>query len=181
MSEGSYYFDPTEIDNLDEDGEESLDNWKPKAKKQELTQSEWRKNQIGDNFNQEPGLDDLDKIHSLIRKKAPDSEIMRVFGINAHTLIAIKERRYCPVDGISLNNLSKIHAEFNKVERRADRLWDHILMIFGLIFPDGSWQTAYKKYSDINKKERKAKEKVQRDKKTQKKLKEKFEDKDEEE
>ena len=106
MSEGSYYFDPTEIDNLDEDGEESLDNWKPKAKKQELTQSEWRKNQIGDNFNQEPGLDDLDKIHSLIRKKAPDSEIMRVFGINAHTLIAIKERRYCPVDGISLNNLS---------------------------------------------------------------------------
>ena len=45
---------------------------------------------------------------------------MDAFGIDAKILIAIKTDRYSPVEGIKLDNLSKIYKAFEKIERRLD-------------------------------------------------------------
>lgn len=119
-----YDFDPCTLDDsqYDEDEEVTLDNWKPTPKSDGIIQSKWRKKQIGNNFNQEPGLDELKKIKIHLKNKKSDSDIMQTFGINAETLVAIKRNKYCPVDGISLDNLSKIYAEFKVLENAISRL-----------------------------------------------------------
>ena len=121
MSEASYEFDPCSIDGSDTEEEEqvTLDNWKP-SKKAKIIPSKWRQQMIGSNFNQEPGLDELHKINGFLKKKVPDSEIMNAFGITADTLVAIKKDKYDPIDGISLDNQSKIYKEFRKVEEKMD-------------------------------------------------------------
>lgn len=113
MKEKSYEFDPCELDgsNLENEENITLDNWQPSEKKKKLIQSEWRKNSIGKDFNQEPGIDDLKKINLYIKQKYSDSQIMNFFGINAETLIAIKQHRYSPFDGIQLDTYEKIHNE----------------------------------------------------------------------
>lgn len=147
MTNKSYEFDPCELDGSNQEEEPvTLDTWKPKPKKTELAQSEWRKNQIGDNFNQQPGIDDLRKIQALLKKKKPDSEIMRVYGVNAETLVAIKDNRYHPVDGISLDNLVKIYNEFERLDRKIDKIRGYVLMIFSILFPKQDWKDAYKVY-----------------------------------
>jgi len=129
MSETSYDFDPCTLDNSQDDEEITLDNWKPRTKSNEIIQSEWRQKQIGNNFNQEPGMDELKKIEMYLKKKKSDSDIMKTFGINAETLVAIKKNKYCPIDGISMDNLSKIYSEFKslgtqilKLQRSSDYL-----------------------------------------------------------
>jgi len=111
----SYEFDPCTLDDSEED-DITLDNWKPTPKENKIIQSKWRKAKIGENNNQEPGLDELNKIEMYLKRKSPDSEIMKVFGITAETLVAIKRGRYCPVDGIGLDNLSKIQNEFKRLD-----------------------------------------------------------------
>jgi hypothetical protein len=83
----------------------TLDNWKPNPPNKKLIQSEWRKNQIGENYNQEVFRDDLKKIQTAIQKKFPDHEIMQTYGINAQTLVDIKERRINPGNGIIKGSL----------------------------------------------------------------------------
>lgn len=112
MSETSYEFDPCSIDESHKEEKITLDNWKPRPKADEIIKSEWRQKQIGTNFNQEPGLDELKKIQVYLKKKKKDSDIMSTFGISAETLVAIKKNKYCPIDGISMDSLSKIYAEF---------------------------------------------------------------------
>ena len=96
--------------------EVSIWDWKPTEKKERIIQSQWRKEHIGDNFNQHVDIDDLRKIERYISRKLPDFEIMQNFGINAQTLVAIKEKRYCPFEGIENSNLSKITDQFTKLK-----------------------------------------------------------------
>ncbi len=153
-----YDFDPCTIDGSDEiEDEITLDNWKPTPKNNKLIQSKWRKEQIGNKFNQEPGLDDLNKINMYLKKKYPDSEIMHVFGITAETLVAIKNERYCPVDGISMDNLSKIHAEFNRLDRGFTKVRRGIEYLANTLFIDKKDLQDYKDYCDKKKKKNKKK------------------------
>jgi hypothetical protein len=117
MSESSYEFDPCSIDGSDQEEEPvKMDDWKPGQKKPNIVQSEWRKNKIGKNFNQQPDLDDLKKIVGFLKKKVADAEIMQTFGITAETLVAIKKDKYDPIDGISMDNQSKIYKEFKRLQ-----------------------------------------------------------------
>jgi len=153
-SEGSYTFDPCAIDGSDK---VTLDTWKPTVHQPKIVASEWRQNQIGENFNQHPGIDELNKIHTYLKRKASDSDIMKAFGISAETLIAIKKDKYDPVEGISLDNQSKIYKEFKRLEDRIDSLLRGINFIADCMFTDKISKAAFKKSFRKPKKEKKVK------------------------
>lgn len=144
MSEQSYELDPCSIDGSDEE-EVTLDNWKPSPKKEGIPLSLWRQDSIGSNFNQQPGIDELNKIHGFLKKKKSDSDIMKAFGITAETLIAIKKDKYDPVEGISLDNQSKIYKEFKHLEDRIESLLRAINHIAECMFTTKADKAAYKK------------------------------------
>lgn len=151
MSNKTYEFDPCSLDGSDKEQKEiKIDDWKPREKSDELIQSEWRKKQIGSNFNQTPGLDDLKKINSCIKNKKSDYEIMRTFGINAKVLLAIKDKRYCPVEGMSLDNLSKINNEFEELGKKIDniteKLKDYLDILVTKLLPKENLEKMYKEY-----------------------------------
>lgn len=154
MIEASYEFDPCSVDGSDQEESITLDNWKPTAQKPKIVPSKWREEQIGNNFNQEPGIDELHKINMYLKKNAPDSEIMKAFGVNAETLIAIKKGKYDPVDGISLDNQSKIYREFKRIEDKIASLLRGLNHIAKIMFIDKEEHNEYKK---ALKKPRKAK------------------------
>jgi DNA gyrase/topoisomerase IV subunit A len=146
MSEASYEFDPCSIDGSDQEEEPvTLDNWKPSEHKPKIVASKWRQDSIGTNFNQQPGLDELNKIHMFLKKKASDADIMKAFGISAETLIAIRKDKYDPVDGISLDNQSKIYKEFKRLEDRIESLLRGINHIADCMFIDKKSKADYKK------------------------------------
>jgi hypothetical protein len=119
MSVASYEFDPCSIDGSDKI---TLDNWKPSKKEKILPKSNWRKAQNNGNFNQQPGLDELKKIYMHLKRKYPDNQIMDAFGISCETLVAIKRDCYDPVEGISLDNQSKIYKQFAKIEKKMQKM-----------------------------------------------------------
>jgi hypothetical protein len=143
MSEGSYEFDPCSIDGSDKE-RSTLDSWKPTEHKPVIVASKWREQQIGDNFNQQPGIDELQKIHRYLKKKASDSDIMKAFGITAETLVAIKKDKYDPVEGISLDNQSKIYREFKRLEERIESLFRGIHYIGDCLYTDDLSQDLFK-------------------------------------
>jgi len=146
MSEASYEFDPCSIDGSDqEDKPVTLDNWKPTADKPKIVPSKWRQDSIGTNFNQEPGLDELQKIQMFLKKKASDADIMKAFGITAETLIAIKKDKYDPIDGISLDNQSKIYKEFRKIDEKIEGFLRGLNYIAETIFFDKEEKDKFKK------------------------------------
>lgn len=148
MSEASYEFDPCSLDGSDKEAPKekvTLDNWKPTEYKPKIVASKWRQESIGTNFNQQPGIDELHKILMYLKKKASDADIMHAFGISAETLIAIKKDKYDPVDGISLDNQSKIYKEFKRLEDRIDSLLRGINHIAKCIFIDKKSKDEYKK------------------------------------
>ena len=145
MSEASYEFDPCSIDGSDQEEPVTLDNWKPSSKQPKIVASKWRQEQIDGNYNQQPGIDELQKIHMYLKKKASDSEIMNAFGISSETLVAIKKDKYDPVDGISLDNQSKIYKEFKRIEDRIDSLLRGINHIAECMFIDKKSKAEYKK------------------------------------
>ena len=106
-----------------------IDKWQPAMNQASLPKSEWRQRQIDGNYNQQPGMNDIRKIMMHLKKKHPDHEIMEVFGITSETLVAIKAGRYSPIDGISLDNQSKIYNEFSRLEKRIKRLTDGLKFI----------------------------------------------------
>ncbi len=165
MNEGVYEFDPCEIDGSNEDGDEneeevSLDNWQPIIVRKKIVQSNWRKDQIKNNFNQQPSLDDVRKIHAYLNKETPDSEILEAFGITSETLVAIKKDKYCPVDGIKFDTLTKIYKHFDFLERKLKYLSRANKYISKLIFMD---ETSLKKFTDYcENKQIKATKKVER-------------------
>lgn len=116
------------------DKEISIDEWKPSEKSNKIIQGEWRKKLIGDNFDQTPSLDDFKKIKMYLKREHSDSEIMGVFGINANTLMAIKEGRFCPIDGIELDNLSKVYNEFQRIDKRANKMEVSIKYLVKFLF-----------------------------------------------
>jgi hypothetical protein len=142
MERASYEFDPCSIDGSDK---VTLDTWKPTTNKPKIVASQWRQQQIGSNFNQQPGIDELHKIHMFIKKRASDADIMHAFGISAETLVAIKKDKYDPVDGISLDNQSKIYKEFKKIEDRIDGLLRAINFIAEAMFIAKEDKAAFKK------------------------------------
>jgi hypothetical protein len=79
-----------------------------------------------------------------LKKKASDSDIMKAFGINAETLVAIKKDKYDPVEGISLDNQSKIYKEFKRLENRIDSLFNGIDHIAECIFITEEDKKTYK-------------------------------------
>lgn len=115
------------------DNDVTLDNWKPREKQATLVCSQWRQDQIGDDFNQQPSIDDLHKIQMHLKKKIPDLDIMKAFGINAQTLVAIKKEKYDPVDGISLDNQSKIYKEFQLLKEQIDGLFNGLNFIADMV------------------------------------------------
>lgn len=84
---------------------------------------------------------------------------MRVFGINAETLVAIKKGRYCPVEGIALDNLSKIHAEFNRLDNALTKVRRGIEYLAETLFIDKKDLQDFKNYCDKKMKEKPVKEK----------------------
>lgn len=145
MSEASYDFDPCSIDGSDQEEPVTLDNWKPSTEKPKIIASKWREESIGNNFNQQPGLDELNKIHMYLKKKASDADIMKAFGITADTLIAIKKDKYDPIDGISLDNQSKIYKEFKRIEDKIESLLRGINYIAEIMFIDKKEKSEFKK------------------------------------
>ena len=145
MSEASYEFDPCSIDGSDQEEPVTLDNWKPSNEKPLIVASQWRQDAIGTNFNQQPGLDELNKIHMYLKKKASDSDIMKAFGITCETLVAIKKDKYDPVDGISLDNQSKIYKEFKRLEERIESLLRGINHIAEIMFIEKKEKAEFKK------------------------------------
>ncbi len=140
MIEESYEFDPCTIDGSDKstDGFQSIDDWKPTITKRRIPRSQWREEANQGMFDLKPGLNDISKIEGFIKKKYDDYDIMEVFGINAETLIAIKRGCYDPIDGISLDNQSKIYREFKKVERELQKIKYELTLIadiFGSALP----------------------------------------------
>lgn len=133
--EPSYSFDPCSIDGSNEE-EITLDNWKPTVKTDRLVMSEWRLNQNGTNHDLDPGIDELKKIQSYLRKKRSDSDIMKMFGVSSETLVAIKKGCYSPVDGISMDNLSKIQKEFAALEKKIERHKETLIFMGEIMFTD---------------------------------------------
>lgn len=141
MEKDFYEFDPCALDGSDVDEygteyENTLDTWKPTIKKPTIVQSAWRKEQIGNDFNQQPSIDDLRKIQMYLKKDVSDAEVMKVFGITAETIVAIKKDKYCPVDGIKLDNLSKIYKHFDYLEKKIHYLTRANNYISKLLFID---------------------------------------------
>jgi hypothetical protein len=147
----TYDFDPEILDRMEDDFEEeeiSIDDWKPREKSSipKLVQSEWRRKLIGNDFNQEPDIDDVKKIKMYIKKKCSDAEIMATFGISADVLIAIKKNRYDPGDGIRADYIDKIYkvlkeqAAINKQTSKA------LEFISGAIFNTSEQIKAYKEH-----------------------------------
>jgi hypothetical protein len=130
----SYYFDPCSVDGSDQD-EVSLDNWRPSAKSKTVPKSQWRQEQIDGNYNQQPGLDELKKIHMYLKKKYPDHQIMDAFGISSETLVAIKRDCYSPVDGISLDNQSKIYKKFNQLDKKIEKIIEALQLLTEVFAP----------------------------------------------
>jgi hypothetical protein len=146
MSDASYEFDPCSLDGSDlEEEPVTLDNWKPRSKQPKIVASKWRQEQIDGDFNQQPGIDELQKIHMYLKKKASDADIMKAFGISAEILVAIKKDKYDPVDGISLDNQSKIYKEFKSIEEDMESLLRGINYIAECIFIDKKSKADYKK------------------------------------
>jgi hypothetical protein len=114
----------------------SLDDWKPEIKKSDVLQSQWRKNQINDNYHQMPGLDELRKIKRHIEADKNHHDIMKSYGIDAKVLLAIKEDRYCPVEGIKMDTLSKIYKGFEALEKRFDCLYTALNLLADNGFSD---------------------------------------------
>lgn len=82
----------------------SIDNWKPTPKIRKIPKSAWRRKQIGNDFNQQPGFHDLKRIYFYLNNKYADYDIMEAFGISAEVLVAIKKGFYDPVEGIFEHN-----------------------------------------------------------------------------
>lgn len=144
MKESSYEFDAY---NLDSDDDVTIDTWakKPVSNTPKIVQSNWRKESINNNFDQQPGIDTLKKIHSHLRKKISDSDIMHAFGINAETLVAIKQEKYSPIDGISLDNQSKIYREFERIHKKMDALLRGLYYISDVLFIEKEDMASFKK------------------------------------
>jgi DNA-binding Xre family transcriptional regulator len=160
----SYDFDRCTIDDSDKEGM-TLDNWRPQTKKRAIIPSEWRRNQIGNNFDQQPGLDELKKIEMFLKRKTSDAEIMNAFGISAEMLIAIKKGKYCPIGGISMDNLSKIYAEFKHIHKSIEKLQRGIDYLSEVLFIEKDDLKKYKDYCKNEKvgDEKKGKEKKQKE------------------
>lgn len=155
MQDESYEFDPSSIDGSDK--EVTLDTWKPRPKKKSIVKSEWRQKEINGNYNQKPGLDEIRKIKDYIKKKYPDHEIMDAFGITSETLVAIKRNCYDPIDGISLDNQSKIYREFTEINDKINTLFDtlNIFLDGSLALLNGAKKSVFKNASyknDVKKK-----------------------------
>ena len=132
MSIATYEFDPCKIDGSDK--EVTLDNWKPSAKTKNAPNSEWRQKQNDGKYNLQPGIDDLKKIMMYLKRKYPDHEIMNVFGISCETLVAIKRNCYSPIEGISLDNQSKIYNEFTHLDKKLEIVMNALIFLSENIF-----------------------------------------------
>lgn len=153
----SYHFDAASIDGSDADEEMTIDNWRPKVKKNELILSKWRQSQNGNNHNIQPGLDELKKIMMHLKKKHADSDIMKAFGITSETLVAIKRGCYSPIEGISLDNQSKIYEEFKKINKRLD-IFNQVLSFLGdNVFENTGNRRQFRKLLGLDKKNKRAK------------------------
>jgi hypothetical protein len=75
-----------------------------------------------------------------LKQRKSEHEIMDAFGIDAKTLLAIKSDRYCPVDGIKLDNLSKIYKGFEHIEKRLDTMYQALNLLADNAFDEN--QTA---------------------------------------
>jgi hypothetical protein len=145
----SYEFDPCQFD---EPEATTIDNWKPSAgKTNNIVKSEWRQLQNAGRCNLEPGIDDLKKIEVRLKNKFPDSQIMDEFGITAETLVAIKRGCYCPIEGISLDNLSKIYKEFSSINIKIDKKIEKVFKVFAFLHDNVVPKKHKEKFKSITK------------------------------
>ncbi len=130
QEQGSYEFDPCALDGSDKDEVVTLDNWKPSAPKSEIVPSEWRQNQIGKNFNQQPGIDEFNKIKMHLSKKVSDGEILKTFGITVETLLAIKRGDYHPAMGITFDIYKEVPLLIKRVKKLEEKLDTFLTSLF---------------------------------------------------
>lgn len=100
-----------------------------------IHRSKWRQEKIDGHYNQQPGLDELKKIHGYLKKKFPDHQIMEVFGITSETLVAIKRDCYSPVEGISLDNQSKIYRKFDRIDKKLEKIFEAMQLLTDVFGP----------------------------------------------
>lgn len=134
----------------DTDNYISMEQWEPAKKEEKIVQSQWRKNQVNENYERQPCLDDLRKINVFIKKKIPDHEIMRTFGINSDVMIAIKRKKYCPVEGIKLDNLCKIYIEFEKISKKINKIKRGNDYLASILLISDEEKTKYDNYCKTN-------------------------------
>ncbi len=137
--------------------EVTLDNWKPSEKVRTLQKSQWRSDKNSSGGNEQPGLDELRKINMFLKQKYPDHQIMDAFGITSETLVAIKRNCYDPVEGISLDNQSKIYKEFRRIEKALDEFFEVFKFLADNCFEakEKSKRTAFKSLLGLVKKKEK--------------------------
>lgn len=115
MQDASYYFD---VEALDVDDGIGLDDWRPSEVRKSFRQpSKWRENQNEGRPKDQVGPDDLLKIKAHIAASEPDELIIKTFNLTTKVLTAIKEKRFCPVDGILDDEYKKLSAKFENMRR----------------------------------------------------------------
>ena len=100
---------------------------------------------VGDDFNQSPNLDDVRKIRMHLKKGYPDFEIMEHFGVPSEILAAIKKNKYCPAEGILLDDFEKIYKEITAIKIETTSTKKSIDFIVKKICPEPEQLEEYKK------------------------------------
>lgn len=140
----SYEFDPCTLDGSDQDDDfVSIDDWRPTPRNQKVPKSEWRQVQNAGNNDIQPGIDEINKIKGYVKKRLPDCQILEAFGITSETLVAIKRDKYCPLDGISLDNQSKIYNKFQEIQKNYDKIFDVLAYLGEVLIFEGHYSDCY--------------------------------------
>lgn len=143
MQELSYEFDPCSLDGSDQDvNYVSIDDWTPRVVPPRVPKSDWRAAQNNGCHDNQPGIDDINKIKMYIKKRFADAQIMDVFGITAETLVAIKNNHFCPIEGITLDNQSKIYNEFNKITKITNKLYEALAYLSDTLLLENTFEKA---------------------------------------
>lgn len=163
MQEASYYFD---VESLDVDDGNSLDTWRPDAARKSFrTPSKWRTEQNDKRQKDEVSPDDLIKIKAYLAAKEPDEVILKTFNLTTKVLTAIKEKRFCPVDGILDDEHKKLVMKFENMRRNHVTLTKRVELLERTLSLSESFRSSAKIVKELIKKEEA--EKTEKEKKRQ--------------
>lgn len=128
MIEKSYEFDPC---TLDDDQEDTLDNWCPTKPGEEVFRkaSEWRQKQNDSSLKDRVSPDDLRKIHTYLLNKVSDSDIMATFNLTPKSLVAIKKNKFTTCEGVVDDDLERLALRHENLHRKFNGLLSNFELI----------------------------------------------------